>query len=169
MRLIHNTKADVVLLGREREGDENLALRYLAAALEKAGHRPHILPLCGPPDFSGAADLILRKDPVLVGLSISDGDMAIDALAFARYLRGRGYSGHLTCGGTLATLIRHELLERHQGIDSVIRHAGEVPIVELADILAAGKSLEGVPGMTTREGDGAPAPVADAMTCEVAR
>ena len=58
MRLIRNTKADVVLLGREREGDENLALRYLAAALEKAGHRPHIIPLCGLPDFPGVADVI---------------------------------------------------------------------------------------------------------------
>ena len=59
----------------------------------------------------------------------------------------------MTCGGTLATLTRHELLERHPGIDSVIRHAGEVPVVELADRLAAGSSLEGVPGMTTREGE----------------
>ncbi|MFH1437925.1 MAG: hypothetical protein ABIJ56_19615 [Pseudomonadota bacterium] len=93
MRLIRNTNTDVILLGRERDGDENLALRYLAAALEQAGHRPHIIPLCGPPDFPEAADIILRKDPALVGLSISDGDMAIDALAFARYLRGRGYTG----------------------------------------------------------------------------
>ena len=98
-----------------------------------------------------------------MGLSISDGDMAIDALAFARYLRGRGFSGHVTSGGTLATLIRHELLERHPGIDSVIRHAGEIPIVELTGRLATGASLEGVPGMTTREGDGAPAPVDDPM------
>ena len=39
----------------------------------------------------------------------------------------------------------------------------------LADRLAAAASLEGVPGMTTREGDGAPAPVADSLPCELAR
>ncbi len=158
---------DVALVGRERQGDENLALRYLAASLARAGHRPHIVPLHGPWSFAEARSRITKLDATLVGLSIPDGDIAIDSLAFARYLRTGGYTGHIVCGGPLATLVRNEILERHEEIDSVIRQEGETPIAMLASRIAAGESLEGIPGMTTRQGDGAPAIVDDPAGSEL--
>ncbi len=154
-------RESVVLVGREQPGDENLALRYLAAALLAAGHRPTIVPLSGPPSLPGAVHAALAAGPALVGLSISDADIAIDTLAFARLLRKRGFGGHITAGGALATLARHELLGRHVDIDSVIRHEGEVPLVELADRIAAGRGWHDVPGITTGNGDGPPARVTD--------
>ena len=102
-------RIDVALVGREQPGDENLALRYLAAALAEAGHRPHVAPLCGPESLDAAASTIERLGAPLVGISIPDADIAVDALAFVRFLRSRGYEGHVTCGGALATLVRHEI------------------------------------------------------------
>ncbi|MBI5486263.1 MAG: radical SAM protein [Deltaproteobacteria bacterium] len=152
---------DVALVGREERGDENLALRYLAAALAQAGHRPHVIPLCGPESLGPAAAAIRKLGAPLVGISIPDADIAVDGLAFVRYLRGGGYRGHVTCGGALATLVRHEILGKHGGVDTVVRHDGEATIVAMAERIAEGKSCVGVPGVSTREGDGAPAPVAD--------
>lgn len=151
----------VALVGRELPGDENLSLRYLAGALSKAGHRPVIVPLGGPTSLTPAAALLeaLRAD--IVGLSMPDADITIDALAFVLYLRSRGFRGHITCGGPLATLVRHELLDKHPGIDSVVRHDGELPLVELAHRVACGLPWSDIPGISTRSGDGPPARVAD--------
>ncbi|MBN2576847.1 MAG: radical SAM protein [Deltaproteobacteria bacterium] len=151
----------VALVGRERPDDENLALRYLAAALVKAGHRPLIVPLCGPDDLLPASDAILGVRPPLVGLSIPDADAAIDAFALARYVRRAGYGGHITCGGALATLVRHEFLARHPELDSVVRHDGEEPVCKLAARLGVGQDWKDVAGVTSRAGDGQPANVAD--------
>jgi radical SAM superfamily enzyme YgiQ (UPF0313 family) len=151
------SKIDVVLVGREQPHDENLALRYLAAALAGARHRPTIVPLCGPDQLVGAVAAVLERRPPLVGISIPDADIAVDALAFIRMLRARGYRGHVTLGGALATLVRAEILAKHPGVDSIVRHDGELPIIEMADRLGAGRALDGVPGLTTRAGDGVPA------------
>jgi radical SAM superfamily enzyme YgiQ (UPF0313 family) len=131
---------DVVLVGRERPGDENLALRYLAAALAEAGHRPRLVPLCGPEDHLTAVAAVDASGAPLVGVSIPDADAAVDALAFVRALRRRGYGGHVTVGGALATLVRGEILARHPGVDSVVRHDGELPIVALAEHVGRGAS-----------------------------
>ena len=158
---VERPRAKVALVGREQSGSENLSLRYLAAALSKAGHRPLIVPLSGPGSLPDAAARIERLKPALVGLSMPDSDVTIDALAFAHYLRSRGYEGHITCGGPLATLVRHELLNTHPGIDSVIRHDGELPLTELAYRIAAREPWHDIAGISTRQGDGPPAPVAD--------
>jgi anaerobic magnesium-protoporphyrin IX monomethyl ester cyclase len=153
--------ATVALVGRELPGDENLSLRYLAGALTTAGHRVVIVPLDGPDSLGGAAKQLRDAEPDVVGLSMPDADVTIDALALVRYVRGHGYAGHITCGGPLATLVRHELLDRHPGIDSVVRHDGELPITLLAGAVAEGRRWTDIPGISTREGDGPPAKVAD--------
>jgi hypothetical protein len=151
----------VALVGRELAGDENLSLRYLAGALSSAGHEAVVIPLNGPASLPAAAERIEKIRADILGLSLPDADITIDALAFVRYVRQAGYSGHVTCGGPLATLVRHELLDKHRGIDSVIRHDGEVPLTMLADAIATGGAWQDIPGISTRSGDGPPAPVAD--------
>jgi len=121
-------KIDVALVGREQPADENLALRYLAAALVEERHRPLIVPLCGPDDLLSAVDTVLSREPALVGISIPDADIAVDALAFVRLLRSRGYRGYVTAGGALATLVRGEILAKHPGFDSIVRHDGEIAL-----------------------------------------
>ena len=149
----------VALVGREQPGGENLSLRYLAAALLAAGQRAEILPVVGPGCLPSVRQQILDLDPDIVGLSMVDASSTIDALALARLLRAGGYRGHITCGGPVATLVRAHLLDVHPALDSVIRHDGEVPLVELLERLAVGAPWRDVPGITTRDGDGPPAPV----------
>ena len=160
-RLRMGSRESVVLVGREQPGDENLALRYLAAALLEAGHHPTIVPLSGPHSLPDAARTALDASPTVIGLSISDADIAIDALAFARLLRSRGFRGHITAGGALATLARQELLTRHDDIDSVIRHYGETSLVELTERIGSGRGWRDIPGISTIDGDGPPARVTD--------
>jgi anaerobic magnesium-protoporphyrin IX monomethyl ester cyclase len=150
---------EVMLVGRERPGLENLGLRYVAAELERAGHRPRMLALCGPGQISVVAREIIARSPPLVGLAISDSSAALDHLVLARLLRKLGYSGHITAGGALATLVRHELLERQHALDSIVRHEGELPMAQLADRIGDGRPWQDVAGLTTRGGDGAPAPI----------
>ncbi len=157
----------VALVGREERGAENLSLRYLLAALEGAGHRAFVVPLSGPDSLAAAADRIFERGTELVGLSMPDSDSTIDALAFVRYLRARGYVGHITCGGPVATLVRGELLARHPGIDSVIRHDGELPVTELAKRLSEGAPWLDIAGITTRNGDGPPSPVSDPTPMQI--
>lgn len=154
-------KITVALVGRELAGDENLSLRYLAGALATAGHEAVVIPLNGPASLPEAAERLRESGAVILGLSMPDADVTIDALAFVRYVREGGYTGHITCGGPLATLVRHELLDRHPGIDSVIRHDGEVPLALLAEAIATGTPWHAIPGISARSGDGPPAPVAD--------
>jgi len=58
----------VLLVGPELE--ENLGLRYLASALQGAGHEVEVLPFNGPKDLPGLTRIILREAPVMVGLAL---------------------------------------------------------------------------------------------------
>ena len=79
----------------------------------------------------------------------------------AKRSRRRATGGHVTAGGQFATLARAWLLERYAWLDSVVRFAGEVPVVALARRVSAAEPVADVPGVTTRAGDGPPAPVLD--------
>jgi hypothetical protein len=62
-------------------------------------------------------------------------------------------------GGPFATLARTWLLGRYAWLDSVVRFAGEAPLLALVRALARGESMACVPGLSTRAGDGPPADV----------
>ena len=145
---------NVVLVAHEPPGTEHLGVRLLAAALVEAGFSPHIVPLLSPAGLADAVKETLAQRPFLVGVSLSDPLVAPLVLAFAHLLRGQGYRGHITLGGALATLQRAELLADHAAIDSVVRHAGEVAVAELARALVDRRGLEDVPGLTTRASEG---------------
>ena len=152
---------EIALVGREGPGEENLGVRYVAGALTTAHHEVVVYSLNALAEVSTLAERILERAPVLVGVALSDPHSCIIHLTLARYLRQRGYSGHIVAGGAFATLVRHELLEHHPAIDSIVRHAGEQPTVELARRLALGLAWHDSPGLTTRLGDGfacAPSP-----------
>ena len=145
---------DIALVGREAPDEENLGLRYVAGALVAAGHEVRVYSLNGLSAIPALAERILERRPHLIGLALSDPTACIEHLVLARYLRQGGYTGHIVAGGAFATLVRHELLQRHSAIDSIVRHAGEEPAVELAKRLAHGHTWHDSPGLTTRSGDG---------------
>lgn len=144
----------VALIAHEPPGTEHLGIRLVAAALVEAGFRPRVLPLLTPVALADAVAQTLAERPFLVGVSVSDPLVAPLMLAFVHLLRMEGFRGHITIGGALATLQRTKLLADHAGLDSVVRHAGEVAVVELARALVAGRGLDQVPGLTTRTSEG---------------
>jgi radical SAM superfamily enzyme YgiQ (UPF0313 family) len=157
----------VLLVGRKLDDAENLGLACLLGALRDAGLHGELAVLNTPSDLDPIARRALAGDVHLVGLALPDGNTAFLPLALGELLRHRGFAGHLTCGGAFATLARQWLLERYRWLHSVVRFAGERPLVELTRALAAGRSPTAVPGLTTRAGDGPPAPVTDPLPLRV--
>ena len=149
----------VGLVASVPDGTEPLGLEFVAAALRRAGHHPELVTFRGVGDLEHAARRALALEATVVGVAIPSGVAAIDSLAFILRLRRLGFSGHITCGGAFATLCRRRLLETSTQIDSVVRHRGEDSIAGLVRAVVEGIDLSQVPGVTTRRGDGPPAPL----------
>jgi radical SAM superfamily enzyme YgiQ (UPF0313 family) len=143
----------VLLVGAELE--ENLALRYLAAALEAKGHSFELASFDGPAQTPGVLAALARRPPDLVGLSMTFQFRAREFGALAAALRAAGYRGHLTAGGHFPTFAYREVLECFPAIDSVVRHEGEVTLPALCDAVAARASLADLAGLVFRAADGA--------------
>jgi len=166
--MIQADRLDIALVGRQLVDNENLGLGYLLAAAHRAQLRAERLVLNSWADLNRVAGEILRQAPTVVGLAMPDGGSAALPLSLGELLRALGYRGHITAGGPFATLARHWLLDRYPWLDSVVRHAGEVPLTELTRGLSGpAPRLTTVPGLTTRQGDGRPAPVLDPSQLEL--
>jgi len=157
----------VALVGRRLPHNENLGLGYLRAALRQAGFRVRVHTLNDGNDLDRIARALRDEEPTILGLSLADGGSALLPLALGELMRARGFRGHVTCGGQFATLARAWLLDRYPWLHSVVRFAGEAPLVDIARRLAAGLPVAGVAGVTTREGDGPPAPVLDDLPMQL--
>lgn len=160
-------KPIVTLVGRRPPWCENLSLGYLQSALIAAGFDVRVLHLNKLSDIRKAADAILSDAPVLVGLSIPDSNSCFFSVALGEMLKRRGYRGHLTGGGQFATLARHWLLKRYKWLDSVVRFAGEITLVELTRHLVRKESVGDIGGLTTRRGDGKAAPVLEKLPMNI--
>jgi hypothetical protein len=137
---------DVFLVGRRIQDNENLGLGYLRAALRDAGFTTTVCYANFAGDVSRVAQESLAANPRVLGLSLADGGSAFVPLALGELLGRRGFRGHITCGGQFATLARHWLLERYAWLASVVRYAGERPLVELVRHLRARRPLTTSPG-----------------------
>jgi radical SAM superfamily enzyme YgiQ (UPF0313 family) len=145
-----NMKA--VLVGPIQQ--ENLALRYLAAAVERAGHHAAVVGFSYRHDLDRAVEEVLASEPDLVGLGMAFQNNIADYVALVRGLRARGFRGHLTCGGHVPTFCYRELLRDEPGLDSAVRHEAEATLVEMLDRLARGEAPRDIAGLVWREGDG---------------
>ncbi|MBI2391998.1 MAG: cobalamin B12-binding domain-containing protein [Deltaproteobacteria bacterium] len=143
----------VVLIGAELE--ENLALRYLAAALEARGHTFELAPFDRAGDEQAVIDAVLRARPPVVGMSMTFQFRAREFGALAQSLRDAGYQGHIVVGGHFPTFAFREVLERFPAIDGVVRHEGEETLPELCEALAQRRPLHGIRGLVFRGADGA--------------
>lgn len=144
----------VVLIGSELE--ENLAIRYLAAALEAAGHETRLLAFSSSSDTTPVLQQLREGQPAeLIGLSMTFQRRAQEFGDLASAIRAAGFAGHLTVGGHFPTFAYKEVLERFSAIDSVVRHEGELTLVELCDALDAGADLDGIAGLVHRARGGA--------------
>ena len=123
--------ARVALIGPELE--ENLALRYLHAALSKAGHESKIFDFHARGQIDSLAAAIQSFGPELVGLSMVFTARAREYIDLAETLKFRlGYTGHITAGGHFASFHAEQLLTSYQFLDTIIHGEGEQALVELA-------------------------------------
>jgi len=138
----------ILLVGAELE--ENLALRYLAASLEKRGHRASFATFDRATDAQAVLEAARRDPPHVVGMSMTFQFRAREFGALATSLRQDGFRGHLTVGGHFPTFAWREVLSTFPAIDSVVRHEGEETLPELCAALAARTPLEDVRGLAFR-------------------
>ncbi len=141
-----------LLVGSELE--ENLAIRYLASALEAAGHETELAAFSTPGDGGGVAETVERFQPDIVGLSMTFQRRGEEFGQLATDLRTAGYKGHITAGGHFPTFAYREVLERYPALDSVVRHEGEITLTELCTHLESGSALDDIAGLVHRRADG---------------
>ncbi len=146
------TPSTVVLVGPGQQ--ENLPLAYLGASLIRAGHRPVRVRFDNAADRNRCIEAILSLRPAVVGISMAFQFAVTPTLELIEKLRSRGFAGHITCGGHVATFCYEDLLAGCPGLDSVIRHEGEQTMVALVDALAEGRDLRGIPGLVGRGAGG---------------
>jgi hypothetical protein len=140
----------VALVGAELE--ENLALRYMASALEACGHQTEIVPFNSSRDVACAVAQVLAFAPQVTGLSMIFTTRAREFCHLAQALRDHGYCGHLIAGGHFASFNCERLLQDFPSFDSVALGEGEEVICALADTL---DRLSSIPGLCYRQPDGA--------------
>ncbi len=140
----------LVLIGPNQQ--ENLALQYLAAAAERAGHWVEQVAYNHRDDLVRTVEETLKLAPDLVGLGIAFQYAIDDYVALAQALRDHGYAGHLTCGGHVPTFCYEDLLRDAPALDSAVRHDGEETVVAMLARMAKGEPLRELPGLVWREG-----------------
>jgi radical SAM superfamily enzyme YgiQ (UPF0313 family) len=147
---------EVVLVGIETE--ENLAIRYLAAACERAGLRTTLVTAREHGELENLVANVVALRPRVVGLAMTFQCYARPFLHFAERLRANGFDGHLTAGGHFATLAAERLLRDAPALDSIVMHEGEATLVELTRRLVDPKpdaqTLQSIRGLAFRDGDG---------------
>lgn len=137
-----------------------LGVRYLETAFTKAGYRVvtvffkqfnsvHPAPATEK-ELELMCDVVRREKPVLVGLSVMS-SMYLDSVHALIEALQRSDLGPIVCGGAYASLAPEHFLDR--GIPFVTRLDGEVPLVQLAEALRAGRDWHDTPSLCYREGD----------------
>jgi radical SAM superfamily enzyme YgiQ (UPF0313 family) len=138
------------LIGAEVE--ENLSLRYVAAAARAAGHQVEVLPYEEVSQLPAVSRYVAFHAPDFVGMSVAFQHRGREFLALARRIRQDGYRGHLSAGGHFPTFAWRELLHRHAELDTIVRHDGEDTIVELLDALDRPERWPGPRSTASRAG-----------------
>lgn len=145
-------KARVLLIGAEDE--ENLSIRYLAAALEKDGHKAEIAPCSRYEHFPKVLKMVSEYNPHLIGISIAFQSLAKMFFKLVEEIRKLNYKGHIIVGGHFPTFEYRKILETQAGIDSVGRFEGEKTIVELANHIVGNFPLSSVTNLVYRTTNG---------------
>jgi radical SAM superfamily enzyme YgiQ (UPF0313 family) len=139
----------VSLVGAELE--ENLGLRYMAAALEAAGHQADVVPFATEFEIPDVVRRILAFDPGITGLSMVFTGRGREFCDLAQALRRGGFPGHLVGGGHFASLNADRLLRDFGEFDSIALGEGEELLCSLAENLA---DVSKVQGLCYRRPDG---------------
>ena len=116
----------------------------LASSLRQAGFEPVLIDGAVTPNF---LDAIARQLPdcCAFGVSLLTGPMIRDAIAASKLVRERAPHLPIIYGGWHPTLLTGETL-RENFVDVVVRHQGEITLIEVLRRLLAQSSLDMVAG-----------------------
>jgi radical SAM superfamily enzyme YgiQ (UPF0313 family) len=117
------------------EDEENLSVRYPAAALVKAGHKIEIAPFSNKEDTDRVLKQVQTFHPDIIAISMAFQSRALPFFELIKVIRKKGFLGHLTVGGHFPTFEYRKILEAKVGINSVVRFEGEQALVELAEFM----------------------------------
>lgn len=101
------------------------------------------------PAFDPAAAVAAAAAPRLVCLDLHWHQQSHAVIELARAIRA-ATPVPIVLGGYTASAFDREILENHEAVDHVIRGDGQVALLALAEALASGETLAGVPNLTTR-------------------
>lgn len=121
-----------------------LGLLSLAGSLRQAGFEPCVIDGAVTPDHHAriAAEIV---DCVCFGVSLLTGPMILDAIDIARMVRRVRPELPIVFGGWHPSLESAQTL-REDYVDIVVRHQGDITLVELLNRLQARSSLDLLPG-----------------------
>jgi len=138
-----------------------LGVRYLESALTQAGFSVTLVffknfnsthpKMATAHELELLADVIRRKNPMAIGLSVM-ASYYLDAVAAVDKKLRMEFDIPTIWGGVYPTLFAEKCMER---ADFVIRGEGEAPFTELAEALYAGTDYTQIPNLTYRTKDGA--------------
>jgi len=135
--------------------DENLALSYLAAVLEKQGYQVEIIDARMNdllPEV--VAENIKKIKPFFLGISVISEESSSWIKQLGEALGSPNYLMHICMGGYFPSLQPIAVLNNFLFVDSVARGEGEVTIVELVEKVKLKESLVDVENIVTRRSDG---------------
>lgn len=139
---------------------ENLGLGYLTAVLRQLGYQVTILDASlFRLGVSATLKRIRDQQPDVIGFRLLEVNVPHVIDLVARLRRG-GYSGHITAGGPVATMMESEILKLVPGLDSLMVGEGEETLPELLAALnssgsprPSGDPFTRILGLCYREGD----------------
>jgi anaerobic magnesium-protoporphyrin IX monomethyl ester cyclase len=132
----------IALIGPELE--ENLALRYLHAALVSAGHDSRIFDFHTDSQITSIVAAILAYNPHCIGMSMVFTSRAREYVTLAQTLRRKGYLGHITAGGHFASFHCDTLLKEFPEFNTIVHGEAEITLVNLVSNLDRPERVDGI-------------------------
>ena len=137
-----------------------LGVRYLETALEKGGYRVKVIffkgfnsqdpEVCTAREVELCVEEVAKENPVYVGLSVMSSMYLESVELLCDGLRKTGIP--MIFGGAFASMFPDRML--NLGGTYVVRADGEIPMVKLANAIAAGESGRAFPSVCYRDDDG---------------
>jgi radical SAM superfamily enzyme YgiQ (UPF0313 family) len=125
-----------------------LCLLHLAAPLLEAGFEVALIDGAIAADHEQAVARAV-EDALFLGVSLLTGPMIGSAIRVARQVRRSRPGLPIIFGGWHPSLVPDQTLQP-DFVDAVVRGQGELTLLEIAQRLAEGRSLEGVRGVSTK-------------------
>ena len=132
-----------------------LGIAYLAAVLEKKGHRVGIIDgFAEGLDYESLETRIREYSPDIVGIT---GMTPVIDTAIRTVKAARNHAKYVVMGGPHVSMVRKEIFNQSPGVDFAIQGEGESSIEILIDKIESNADVSTVPGLITRDFENPPA------------